>query len=167
MILHKCSLWKVLEIFFLEPTKTHFVKEISRKISLAHTSVKKHILTLLDLSLIEKSIQVFSGYRAARENPDFIFYKKISNLIMLKESGLIVKLKETYPKSIILFGSYDKGEDIETSDIDIFIESKKFKLELKKFEKILNRTIHLLFKEELNKKVLESVNQGTLLFGER
>ena len=161
MILQRCSLWKVAEIFFLEPTKTHYIKEISRKIELAHTSIKKHISVLLELGLIEKSIQIFVGYKAVRENPDFIFYKKISNLIMLKESGLIESLKENYPKSIILFGSYDKGEDIETSDIDIVIDTKKFKLDLKKFEKLLkykieNINANLKPKEKIKKKIKSS-----------
>ena len=34
------------------------------------------------------------------------------------------------PKSIVLFGSYQKGEDIENSDIDIFVECKKEKLNI-------------------------------------
>lgn len=168
MILQKCSLWKVAEVFFIEPAKTHFIKEISKKINLAHTSVKKHVLDLIDLGLIIKStIEVFPGYKANRENADFIFYKKISNLIILKESKVINYLKEKYPKSIILFGSYNKGEDIETSDIDIFIDCKKFKADLKKYEKYLNRKIHLLFKEEINKKLIGNINQGIVLFGER
>ncbi len=166
-MLQKCSVWKVASIFFIEPTKTHFLKEISKKINLAHTSVKKHILTLIDSGLIEPSFSVFKGYKAKRENPDFIFYKKINNLIMLKNSGLIEELKEHYPKSIILFGSYDKGEDIESSDIDIFINSKKFPIKLEKYEKYLSRKIHLIFAEEAAKNIKENIKQGQILFGEK
>ena len=36
----KCSLLKVLEIFFIEPTSIHFIKAISKKINLASTSVR-------------------------------------------------------------------------------------------------------------------------------
>lgn len=168
MILQKCSIWKVAEVFFIEPTKTHFIKEISKKIDLAHTSVKKHVLDLIDLRLIRKSnSEVFPGYRANRENPDFIFYKKIFNFVSLKESKVVDYLKEKYPQSIILFGSYSKGEDIETSDIDIFIDCKKFKSDLKQYEKYLGRKIHLLFKEETNKSLTGNINQGIVLFGER
>ena len=167
MILQKCSLWRVAEIFFIEPVKVHYIKEISRKIKLAHTSVKKHILELVKIGLAEETSQVFKGYKAVRENPEFIFNKKISNLIMLKNSGLIETLKEHYPKSIILFGSYDMGEDIENSDIDIFVNSKKFKISLDKFEKYLNRNIHILFKGEESKSLGERINQGTILFGEK
>ena len=168
MILQKCSLWKVAEIFFIEPTKVHFIKEISRKINLAPTSVKVHINALVEDGLIEETNkEIFKGYIAKRDNPEFIFYKKINNLFTLQFSGITELLKEHYPKSIILFGSYDKGEDIESSDIDLFIDSKKFKVNLEKFEKLLKRNIHLIFKEEVEKNLFESINQGAILFGER
>lgn len=168
MILQKCSLWKVAEVFFIEPTKVHFIKEISRRINLAHTSVTNHLSSLLELGMIEKSSsEIYKGYRAKRENPDFIFYKKIFNLISLKESGLIEELKEKYPKSIIVFGSYNQGEDIESSDIDLFVDSEKFKLNHEKFEKYLSRNTHLIFKKEASKSLRESINQGTIIFGER
>jgi predicted nucleotidyltransferase len=168
MILQKCSLWKVAEIFFIEPTKVHYIKEISKKINLAHTSVKNHILTLIELGFIEESnSQVFKGYKARRENPDFIFYKKLSNLISLRNSGLIKLLKEHYPKSMILIGSYDKGEDIESSDIDIFIDSKKVNIKLDKFEDNLKRKIHIIFKDEASKSLMDSIKQGTIIYGEK
>jgi predicted nucleotidyltransferase len=168
MILQKCSLWKVLEIFFIEPTKSHFVKEISKKIKLAPTSVKKHLSNLVEMGFIDPvKGDLYVGYKAKRENTEFIFYKKISNLIQLKKSKLLEKLKEKYPSSIILFGSYDKGEDIESSDIDIFINSKKFKLSLENYEKALNRVIHLIFKNEATPRLMKSINNGTIIFGER
>lgn len=168
MILQKCSLWRVAEIFFLEPTKVHFIKEISKKIELAHTSVKIHIRNLVNSGLVEETkSEVFKGYRAIRENPEFIYEKKIANLIALKNSEILGALKENYPKSVILFGSYDKGEDVESSDIDLFVDSKKFKFNQEKFEKILGRKVHIVFRGEADKSLINSINQGTILFGER
>jgi len=168
MIIQKCSLWNVAEIFFQEPTKVHYIKEISKKIKLAPTSVKIHIKTLLNEGIIsENETHIFKGYKAIRENPDFIFQKKIANLIFIKQSKLFDLIKEKYPKTIILFGSYDKGEDIESSDIDLFIDSKKFIVKKDQYEKELNRKIHLIFKDEIDNSLLESINQGTILFGER
>ena len=168
MILQKCSLWNVATVFFTEPTKVHYIKEISKKINLAPTSVKKHIQELVKEGFIEETDkEIFKGYLARRDNPEFIFYKKISNLISVRLSGLTECLKEHYPKSIILFGSYDRGEDIETSDIDLFVDSKKIKINTEKFEKYLKRNIHIVFKEEAEKSLMGSINQGTILFGER
>ena len=168
MIVHKCTLWNVAKVFFTEPTKIHFVKEISRKIEIAPTSVRIHLKTLISEGLIRESkSELFNGYISVRENPNFVFEKKIANLVLIKSSGLIEELKESYPKSIILFGSYAKGEDIETSDVDLFVDSKPFKFNTKKFEEYLKRKIHIIFKEEANKSLLESINQGAILFGER
>lgn len=168
MVLQKCSVWKVLQVFFKESLKIHYIKEISRKISLAHTSVKNHIDFLTKEGFIEQdNTGIIKGYKAKRDTPSFIFYKKIDNLINLRESGLIECLKEHYPKTIILFGSYDKGEDVDTSDVDIFIDSKKFKVETEKFEKYLNRKLQIIFKEETSKSLMLSINQGTILYGER
>ena len=125
MILQKCSIWRVAEIFFKEPTKLHFIHSISKKIKLAPTSVKNHVISLQEQGIIEKvKSDPFSGYKAKRENPEFIFNKKISNLIQIQSSGIVEALNQNYPKSIILFGSYNRGEDIESSDIDLFIDSK-------------------------------------------
>ncbi len=167
-MLQKCSIWNVIEVFFIEPTKIHYIKEISRKINLAHTSVKNHLLELVKIGLIKTAKgDIYKGYKAKRENPDFIFYKKLANLVKLRNSGLIDKLKEKYPKSIILFGSYDKGEDIETSDVDIFVDTKKFKINLEKYEKYLSRNIHIVFKTEASESLKQNIKQGTILFGER
>ena len=72
------------------------------------------------------------------------------------------------PKCIVLFGSFQKGEDIEQSDIDLFIESPKLKIDLKKFEKKMKRKIELHFKENFSKYPKELKNNiinGTVLFG--
>jgi predicted nucleotidyltransferase len=167
-MLQKCSIWRVAEVFFEEPTKAHFIKEISKKINLAHTSVKKHLTELEKEGIIERNqTEIFKAYKANRDNKEFIFYKKISNLLQLEKSGIIELLTEHYPKAIILFGSYNKGEDIESSDIDLYLDSKKFKIDVQKFEKKIKRKIHLIFKEEATDELLESINQGAILFGER
>ncbi|MBI3623545.1 nucleotidyltransferase domain-containing protein [Candidatus Pacearchaeota archaeon] len=168
MILQKCSLWNVAGVFFLEPTKDHFIKEISRKINLAHTSVNKHVSELMKEGFIKKvKSEIYPAYLANRDNPEFIFYKKIFNIISLRNSGIIDLISEKNPRSIIVYGSYGKGEDTETSDIDLFIDSKIFKIDLEKYEKKLNRRMHIIFKGEENKSLMSSISQGTLLFGEK
>ncbi|MCD6464078.1 nucleotidyltransferase domain-containing protein, partial [Candidatus Woesearchaeota archaeon] len=115
----KCSYFKVLEVFFQEPTSIHFIKEISRKIKLAPTSVRIHIKDLLAKNLIkQKKAKPFNGLVANRENQDFIFYKRIYNLYSVKELNEFL-ITSFWPKLIVLFGSYSLGEDTEHSDIDI------------------------------------------------
>jgi len=72
------------------------------------------------------------------------------------------------PKVIILFGSYQRGEDIEESDIDIFVEGKKEELNLDKFKKQLKRNIQLHFQEDFKKYPKELKNNivnGIMLDG--
>ena len=168
-MVQKCSIIKVLEIFFVEPTSIHFIKEISRKINLAPTSVRVHIADLFKCNVIikEKS-KPFDGYVANRENTMFLYYKRAYNLITLKE--LQEKLtEELHPKTIVVFGSYSLGEDIELSDIDIFIVSKIEKeIDLGKFEKALKRKIRVITIDNLSKvnhKIQKKVMNGFALYG--
>ncbi|OYT38257.1 hypothetical protein B6U82_00310 [Candidatus Pacearchaeota archaeon ex4484_31] len=165
----KCSYLKVLEVFFVEPTTLHFIKEISKKIGIAPTSVRNHIKDLLDKDLIKKKkARPFDGFIANRENEDFIFYKKVYNLYSLKELTEFL-ISSLWPKLIVVFGSYARGEDIEESDIDILIISKtKKEINLKKFEKKLKRKINLLIidkLEKLDKNLIKKIYNGIVLYG--
>lgn len=167
----KSSVWKVFEIFVDEPLRIHYVKEISKKINLAPTSVKKHIIDLENGEMvIKKKGDIFSGYVSNRDNSNFLFYKKMFNLMKLKESKLIDYLVENlYPKTIVLYGSYARGEDIEESDIDLLIISKNDKsLDLDKFEKILKRKIHVINEtnlRKLNENLQLEIINGIILYG--
>lgn len=167
----KTSIWKVFEVFSKNPLKIHFIKEISREINLAPTSVKKHITDLEEEGIIiKKKGDRFYGYMANRESEKFLFYKKILNLITLKESGLVEHINNlTHPKTTILYGSYLKGEDISESDIDLFIISKTKKdVKLDNFEKILKRKIHLIVEEDIkkiNKNLKLEIINGLVLQG--
>tara|TARA_Y100000310_G_C20296923_1_gene629867 strand:- start:200 stop:667 length:468 start_codon:yes stop_codon:yes gene_type:complete len=127
--------------------------DISRNTKLAHTSTKKNLKELIKLELITKSIEKkgkrkFPIYKANIDNKLFKEYKMTYNLSTLLESDIISFIeKKLLPKSIVIFGSYQKGEDTEDSDIDIFIECDKEELILDKFEKKLNRKIQLHFKD--------------------
>ncbi|MFH0875135.1 MAG: nucleotidyltransferase domain-containing protein [archaeon] len=151
-MIQKCSIWKVFCVFLENPTKKHHIREIGRKINLATTSVKKHVDSLIKEELIlEKHDDIFKYYIGNFDNNNFRFYKKINNLLNLKKSGLIEYIEKTCsPDTIIMFGSYSKGEDIETSDIDLYVQSEKYDVELNKFEKKLNKQIQLFFYSSIN-----------------
>ena len=167
----KSNIWQVFEIFTDEPLSMHYIKEISKKINLAPTSVKIYIKDLEKNNIIiRKKGERFEGYIANRENKNFLFYKKIINLIKIKESGVVEFIKDKlHPKTISLFGSYLKGEDIEKSDIDILIISKIRKdINLEKYEAILKRNIHLIIEEDLqkiNKNLKLEIINGIVLEG--
>jgi predicted nucleotidyltransferase len=156
-MLQKSSIDKTIEIFFQEPTKNHYLMNISRTTNIAHTSIKNNLKQLEKEKLIKKfterkGTRIFPLYKAILENKEFKRYKQIYNLKSIKESKIIEYIEEKLtPNSIILFGSFERGEDTEESDIDLYLETKKQEINLKKFEKKLNRKIQLHFKEHFTK----------------
>ena len=117
-MIQNCSIWNIFAEFAYHPMKTFQIRELSRKISLAHTSVRIHLKELEKQGLIKKEkTGVYYAYKANFEDENFTFYKKILNTIKLKDSGLVSFINNSLtPDAIILFGSYAKGEDIETSE---------------------------------------------------
>ena len=161
LILHmlkKDNIYKILEVFFDNPLPEgngFQLRELSRTVSLAPKSVKIYLETLEKENLIikrEHRIHKYPVYYANRDNEYFKFLKKLNTLRRIKESGFLDYLSDScMPEVIVLFGSASKGEDINESDIDIFLQSKEKKLDLTKYEKILKRKINLFFEENFNK----------------
>jgi len=164
----------VAEVFFNEPTKPHYLIEISKKSKLAHTSTKKYLISLKKEGIIKENIdrkgkRLFPVYMADINNPSYKYYKKIYNLIKIHNCKIIDHLRDKLmPKSVVLFGSYFKGEDIENSDIDIFVETKNHVIDLAKFEKELKRKIELHFNENFNnypKELKNNIINGEVIYG--
>lgn len=169
-MLKRSSRLKVLNIFFDSPTKEFQIRQISRKIRLAPTSVKKYLNEFVKERLALKINKgIYASYMANREDENFRLYKKINAVISISSSGLLEYLiKKTMPDSIILFGSASRGEDIETSDIDIFIQAEEADLNLKKFEKRLKRKITIFFEpnfNKLSKELKNNILNGVVLSG--
>jgi len=168
-MVHKCGYFKVLGVFFAEPTAIHFIKEISKKIKLAPTSVRKHIKDICKQNFIKrKEAKPFDGFTANRENEEFIFCKRAYNLYCLKSlSDFLVS--SYYPKLLVVYGSYSWGEDVESSDIDIFVMSKAKKdINAVEFEKRLKRKIHILMSDDINKLdsgLKKKIFNGIVLYG--
>lgn len=171
LMLQKCSLWNVASAFFKDPEKEFELMELSRTIKLAHTSVKKHLETLCKLNIILKKPVSFGRksnvcYHANRNHEAFLHYKKIYNLEVIHNSGIIEKIVTTcQPNAIVLFGSFQKGEDTIKSDIDIFVESKPESISLKK---IADRSIEIHFKRNFNefpKELKANIANGIVLHG--
>lgn len=173
-MLQKSSKDRTIEVFFANPTKKHYLMGISRTIGLAHTSVKKNLDRLVRLELVTEFIEKkgdrkFPIYQANLNNKTFKKYKTIYNLSAVLQSKLIDFIEEKLmPKSIVLFGSYQRGEDIESSDIDLFIECKKEELDVSQFEKKLGRKIELHFNDNFSsypKELKNNIINGRVLSG--
>lgn len=172
-MLQKANRDKVLNIFYEYPLTQGFqLREISRLIDLAPTSVKKYLAEFEKENLIIKKkhrVNNYPLYYANRDNKYFRFLKSLENLKKINESGLLTKIyDECMPGVIILFGSAAKGEDTKESDIDIYVQCKNVELNLTRFEKKLNRKVNILFNEsflELSKELKNNIINGIILKG--
>lgn len=149
----------IKEFFFVNPNSKLRVREIEKKLKLSLPSVIRYCKELRKeeiLTTIKTGNVVF--YTADKTNSSFILQKKLYNLNSMYESGLIEFLKkELSNPPVLVFGSYSRGEDIETSDIDLYIETSSNKsIDLRDFEKKLKRNIQL-FKHK-NVREIKNIN---------
>ena len=138
---------KIKEFFLQNPTALLRVRQIERQLKVPLPSAIRYTKELEKESILKKEeIAKINLYSADRISKNFMLEKRLFNIKQLYESGLIDFLIKHYSNpAIIVFGSFSKGEDIEKSDIDIYIETPGRKtINLEKFEKILKRNIQLL-----------------------
>ena len=138
--------------FFINPTIRLRVRQIERMLGLPLPSIIRYCKELEGEGVLKKTeiagIQTYSADRTSRK---YLIEKRLSNIKLIFDSGLIDFLIRDYSNpAIVLFGSYSKGEDIEGSDIDLYIQtSSKKQIKLENFEKLLKRKIQLFVHSSL------------------
>ena len=168
-MLQNYTTYRILQLFFDFPTKHFQLREICRILKLGMPSVRNHVKKLEKQGFIKKEKKgVYESY-VSTKNDAFKIYKRNDILIRIHESGLVDFLADTFvPDSITLFGSASRGEDIESSDIDLFLMAKEKKIDLKKFEDKLKRKITLHFESnvsEIPKELLNNIINGIVIYG--
>jgi predicted nucleotidyltransferase len=168
--LFKNNAYMILELFIEQPSRDFSARGIARELRINHATVLKYLSSLLKSGLINKKEKtLYPVYYANSENSKYKLYKKEYIVSKITESGLVEFVqKQTLASSIILFGSCAKGAFTETSDIDIFVESKEQKLDIRKFESKLGRRINLLFEPDINnlsKELRNNIINGIILYG--
>lgn len=160
---------KIKEYFFINPTDKLRVREIERKLKLPLPSVIRYCKELEQEGILATNkIGRVKFYMASRSET-YLLEKKLYNIKQLYTSGLIAYLKiELSNPAVVLFGSYAKGEDVENSDIDLYIETpSKKQVDLEKFKKLLKRNIqifqHKNIKEITNPHLANNVINGITL----
>lgn len=105
-----------------------------------------------------------------RNNYKVMQLKRVDNLKHIYESCLADFLeKEFAGGTIILFGSYSRGEDIINSDIDIAVIDRKEKMiDMTNYEKRLERRININFYssfKNIHKHLKQNLCNGIVLTG--
>jgi predicted nucleotidyltransferase len=175
--IHKLKLTKlqqeILRLLFIK-VGTHLnQRQIARFLEVSQPAVMKSLPGLEKEGLIkikqDKESKRWS-IEINRDSQRVMQLKRIDNLKLIYETGLAEFLeKEFAGATIILFGSYSRGEDTINSDIDIAVIGRKEKMiELSEFEKVLERKISINFYTNfsgIHKHLKENLCNGILLVG--
>ena len=168
---------RIIEVLFRFPDKEFSLSELAKLAKVAKANIGLILENLQKLDFIEiTKLSNLWRIKANQKNWNFIKSKIVYNLNFIYQSGLIEFLIEHFknPKTIILFGSFRKGEDISNSDIDIAIENDEVKSyeiiglrELSEFEKAIDRKIqiHIFNRKEINAHVFNNITNGIVLSG--
>ena len=146
-------------------------REIAKILNVSPTAVSNSIKKLKDDNLIrlEKTKTInFIYFNNTDKRATEI--KRVENLKNIYISGVSDYFEKELPGgTIILFGSYSRGEDVNTSDIDIaVIERKNKMINIEKYENILKRKINVNFYnswKDIDKHLRNNILNGILLHG--
>lgn len=168
---------KIAEILFRYPEKEFSLSDLAKEASVAKANIGDILdeFQRVELITIEKLSKIWR-IRANQTHWLYVRSKIIYNLNFVYKSGLVEFLVDTFknPKAVILFGSFRKGEDLSSSDIDIAIESddtKKYQTigmrELAEFEHFIGRKIqlHVFNRKSIDINVFNNIANGIVLWG--
>ncbi len=138
---------KVLELFIEHPHTDFYLRESARLLEMDPMTVKRALDILVKDGIIiriKKKNQIL--YKAHLENTAFRHLKIAYNLSWLqnKEVTDFLTLHMTTVSSILLFGSYAKGENDSESDVDILVLSLSKNSPTVELAKILKRDVNLI-----------------------
>lgn len=161
---------EILRFFFKKAEESYNARQLATALKVSQTAISKSLPLLKKNKLV--TIKKESGrlsIKLNRENQQIFEAKRTENLRTIYDSRLLEFLEDKFPgTTIILFGSYSRGDDISTSDIDIAIIGQEKTVNLKKFEKTLSKEIILNFYptfKEIHKNLKENLCNGIVLSG--
>jgi len=164
---------EILRLLFVKAGDTLNQRQISKNLGVSQPAVMKALPDLGKDNLIKLNQDKESRRWAIelnRENHKVMQLKRADNLKQIYESGLADFLeKEFAGATIVLFGSYSRGDDTEKSDVDIAAIGRKEKIiDISKYEQLLDRPININFYEswdKIHKNLKENLCNGIVLIG--
>ena len=175
MEIYKLNFTKLqLEIFSLLCLKAGeklSQREVAKTLEVSPTAITNSVPKLLEFQLLKlEKVRNINLITFNRDEQKAIELKRVENLKNIYLSQLVDYLRQELPGgTILLFGIYAKGEDTNTSDIDLAVIERKDKLlDLQKYEKKLNRKINVNFYtswKAIPKHLKNNILNGILLQG--
>lgn len=152
---------RVLEVFLLNPGRDFYQREISTVTNLPIRAIQREVERLVKIGLLEKQIRGNRNYYKCRS--DFPILEELKSIILKTVSlGKILEdylqKKEEKIELAFIYGSFAKGEENISSDIDLIIvgniTSKETSSVLSSAKDMLSREINFVVynKKEFTKK---------------
>jgi predicted nucleotidyltransferase len=137
----------VLKLFLENPHSSYYLRESARLLKMDAMTVKRALDILVADGLllrVKEKNQIL--YRGDVENPAFRYLKIAYNLSWLRKKKIVEFLNDHMSNitSIILFGSYAKGENDSESDVDILVISLSKNKPTAELTRLLKRDVNLI-----------------------
>jgi predicted nucleotidyltransferase len=156
---------KILELLLLNPTREFHLREISRRTRVSAPYVRHELMNLITLGLVLKRSQ--GNLTLFRLNRDSVIAEELKRIFLKTESfGRFVRgsLREAgNMRFALIYGSFAKGEESETSDIDLLIvgevDERRMLDAMERVEEGTGRDVNYIAwtENEFEKKVQEGV----------
>lgn len=164
---------QILRFLLVKTGETFTAHVLSKSLSVSQPAISKALPYLEKEQLVivvKDKLSKRLSIGINRNNPLTVRLKRADNLKLVYETGLFDALYDEFPgATVILFGSYSKGEDTIKSDIDIAVVGhKEKKLDLTKYEKLLERKIVINYYssfKSIHKNLLNNILNGIVLQG--
>lgn len=115
---------EVLKLFFLRSSTRHYMREISSLTNQPVRAIQRELARLENAGLVQSSVEGNRKYfQANRQSPVFSELRSL----MTKTVGITDELKNTLQEKseaihvAFIFGSYARGTETPTSDIDLMV----------------------------------------------
>ncbi|PIN86627.1 hypothetical protein COV19_03870 [Candidatus Woesearchaeota archaeon CG10_big_fil_rev_8_21_14_0_10_44_13] len=171
---------KVLYWFFSFPEAETGLNDLSSNLEISKTTAKKIINMFVEEGFLIKKIYGKTWRITCNKNHIYNFTKKVAfNLEMVygiygKGMREDILKHANNPKSVILFGSYRKGDDTEKSDVDIAVEiagNEEIKIiqlgiiSLFGYRQNISVNIHIFSRNKIDINLFSNIANGIVLEG--
>ncbi|HIH92396.1 TPA: hypothetical protein HA281_06380 [Candidatus Woesearchaeota archaeon] len=168
---------KVLLWFFSFPTHEMSLNDLCLQLQIAKTTAKRTVQELIEEGFL--NVKVLGKLWRITPNPSHLYTYTLKipyNLRLIYESGIIGKIHKQVPeaRTIVLFGSYRKGDDAEASDIDIAVEVTGSQQTAVKelgvfpqfgYRKDVRINLHVFSRETVDQNLFANIANGIVLEG--
>jgi len=170
------NMQKALKFLMLHPGKMCYEREIARGAKISYGSANRILNQLYKNKILQRKKEGRMCYYAVdMTNPYLKEFKILCNMLLIEP--LIEKLKP-YTRKVVLYGSWARGLDEETSDIDLFIVtsnkekirsiidrySRSSKLGHREIQAVINTPAELLSQDKREKVFREELEGGRVLW---